>query len=266
MPTVDEENRRRLVLSGAVNFRDLGGYPVPGGRRTRWRRIYRSDSLADLTAEDQERLAALGLRTLIDFRLPIERLRMPNRLPAGAGIETIEIGFVPEGTLDMLRLVLSGEIGPEGVEREVIEHYRRFPVDHTSEYRRMLEAVGSAESLPLLIHCTSGKDRTGFGAAVILMAVGVPREVILEDYALTNRYRRDVPHLLSPTTPAEVVQTLLSAQPKYLEAAYDVIDRAYGSTAGYLEKGLGLTDVDRARLVDLLTEPRDLAQVGPPPE
>jgi Tyrosine phosphatase family len=95
--------QRRLALAGAVNFRDLGGYDVGFGRQTSWGKLWRSDSLADLTEDDFRLLEPLGLSTLIDFRLPMERDRKPNRLPPGSAIETVEIGFVPEGTLDMLR-------------------------------------------------------------------------------------------------------------------------------------------------------------------
>lgn len=246
---------RRVDFEGAVNFRDLGGYPTGRRRRMRWRRIYRSDSLADLTALDLDRLAALGLRTLIDFRTPAERRSKPNRLPAATTVRSVEIGFVPRGVPDMLRAIVSGAIDAAGVERQVLDHYRRFPVDHSREYRQMFEQLGRDENLPLLVHCTSGKDRTGFAAAIILMAVGSTRQVVLEDYALTNLYRRQIQHLTGPRTPASLMTMLTSAQPKYLEAAFDVIDRTYGSTDAYLEGALGLDDAARARLTALLTEP-----------
>ena len=78
---MQNRRQRRLDFEGAVNFRDIGGYPAGAGRRTRWRTLYRADSLADLTPADLDRLDALGLRTLIDFRLPEERRAKPDRLP-----------------------------------------------------------------------------------------------------------------------------------------------------------------------------------------
>jgi protein-tyrosine phosphatase len=126
----------------------------------------------------------------------------------------------------------------------------------------MLDLLACRENFPLLIHCASGKDRTGYGAAVILMTAGASREVILEDYALTNLYRREIKHLLAPTTPQSMIQMLTSAQPKYLEAAFEVIDRRYGSIDGYLERGLGLDAAKRARLVELLTEPESAVVPG----
>jgi protein-tyrosine phosphatase len=248
-------DRRRIDFEGAVNFRDLGGYPTGRGRRMRWGRLYRSDSLADLTPRDLDRLAHLSLRTLIDFRTLAERAIKPNRLPAGTSTRTVEIPFVPHGVPEMFRDILTGAIDAEGIELQVLGHYRRFPVDHSAEYRQMLDLIGREENLPLLVHCTSGKDRTGFAAAITLMAVGATREVILEDYALTNLYRRQIQYLLGPATPASLMATLTSAQPKYLEAAFEVIDRTYGSTDAYLEQALLLDDAARGRLAALLTEP-----------
>ncbi len=251
----DRRRQRRLDFEGAVNFRDMGGYPAGPGRQTRWHTLYRADSLADLTAADLERLHALGLRTLIDFRLPEERGAKPDRLPDGHTITIIEPGFVPAGTLEMLRLVHAGAIQPAEIERRVTAQYRLFGIDHLPEYRRVIEAAVGRDSYPLLLHCTSGKDRTGFGIAILLLAAGVPMDTVLEDYDLTNHYRRPVPHLFGPETSEAVSRLLLSAQTKYLEAAIDEMEKAFGSFDAYLAKGLGVDDAARARLVELLTEP-----------
>lgn len=248
------ERQRRLALQGAVNFRDLGGYDVGQGRRTRWGKVWRSDSLAELTEADFAVLEPLGLEVLIDFRLPVERARKPNRLPPGTGIETVEIGFMPEGAFDMLDEVFRGALDAAGIEREVLRFYRMYPVAHDHEYAQMFERLERAEGRPVLIHCTSGKDRTGYGAALILLALGASREVVLEDYALTNQYRRDLAFLFSDSTPREVVEMLTAAQPKYLQAAFEVIDATYGSVGAYLERALGLTEARRARLREWLTE------------
>jgi protein-tyrosine phosphatase len=251
---MSETHERRLAFEGAANFRDLGGYPAGDGRRTRWRRLFRSDSLGDLTPADLERLDALGLRGLVDFRVEIERKLKPNRLPEGSGVRTLEIGFLPAGTLEMLARVRSGAITTAELEREVIGHYRLFVTDHAEEYQRAVAFAADPDNYPLLIHCTSGKDRTGYASAILLLAVGVPREVVLQDYDLTNRYRRDVSHLFGPYTSKTIISLLLSARARYLESALDEIDRKFGSFDGYLVKALHLDDATRARLYDLLTE------------
>lgn len=250
----DAEAPRRVALQGAVNFRDLGGYSVGGGRATRWRRLFRSDSLSDLTAADHAVLERLGLYTLIDFRVALERQRHPNRLPPGSAVRTVEIGFLPDGALEMLRLVFQGGIDAAGVERETLRHYRALPGAHRREYAQMFHRLDDAAGRPVLIHCTSGKDRTGFGAALVLLALGASRATALEDYALTNRHRRDLSFLSSRGAAPEVLEMLTAAQPKYLEAALAAIDAEFGSIDAYLSGALGLNDARRARLRAALTE------------
>jgi protein-tyrosine phosphatase len=248
------QQQRRLDFEGAVNFRDLGGYPAGLGRSTRWRRLYRADSLADLSEADLGRLESLGLAALVDFRIRPEREAKPDRLPKATKIKRVELGFIPAGTLEMLALVKAGAIDPVELERRVIGQYRLFCVDHHAQYREAFALAASGDNYPLLLHCTSGKDRTGYGIALLLLAVGVPRETALEDYDLTNAYRRAVPQLFGPQTSPEIVKLLLSAQPKYLEAALDEIDKVHGSFDAYLERALGVDDAARAKLVELLTE------------
>lgn len=250
---MNEPHLRRLAFEGAANFRDLGGYPAGPGRRTRWRRLYRSDNLGGLTPADVAVLAELGIAGLVDFRIKIERRMHPNRLPEG-GVHTLELGFLPVGTLEMLSRARAGTITGAEIEAEVLSHYRRFVTDHAEIYGRMIAFAADPSNHPLLIHCTSGKDRTGFGSAVLLSALGVPRAAVEQDYLLTNQYIRDVSHLFGPQTPREVVDWLLSAQAGYIRAALDEIDARFGGMAGYLSQALGVDATMRARLVEALTE------------
>ncbi|RBP17626.1 protein-tyrosine phosphatase [Roseiarcus fermentans] len=249
-----QQHPRRIDFEGAVNFRDLGGYPAAGGRRTRWRRVFRADNLGGLTAQDLARLRGLDLGGLVDFRIDIERAVHPDRLPDGHRVRKLELGFLPVGTLDMLDRARKGAITPAEIETEVIGHYRRFVTDHADTYRRMIAFAAEPDHHPLLIHCTSGKDRTGFGSAILLRAVGTPREVVEEDYLMTNQYVRDVSHLFGPNSSREVIAFVLSARAGYIRAALDEIDARYGSFDDYLARGLGVDDATRARLIDLLTE------------
>ena len=250
----DAIGERRLAFEGAVNFRDLGGYDVGAGCLTRWQRVYRSDSLGDLTERDVARLAALELHGLIDFRLPHERERHPNRLPAGAAFRSVEMGFWPDGVAEMHRQFQVGALDEAGMERATMAFYRNFPLHHAAEYRCLLETIENAAGRPILFHCVSGKDRTGFGAAVILMALGASRDVVLEDYALSSAYRRDISHLIPAGTPDAVAQAFTAANPIYLDAALTQITQTYGCVDAYLERQLGFDDKRRADLRELLTE------------
>src|SRR5260370_17458964 len=98
------DGRRRILFEGAVNFRDLGGYEAASGKRTRWGQVYRADNLAGLTEADLVLLESLGLRSLIDFRIPLEREAYPDRLPACSSISRVDLGLPPPATPEMLAL------------------------------------------------------------------------------------------------------------------------------------------------------------------
>jgi protein-tyrosine phosphatase len=252
---MSERFPRHIELDGAVNFRDIGGYPAANGRRVRWRRIFRSDNLGNLTAADHERLAKLGLRALVDFRVPDERRRLPNRLAESTTIQTFTIGFMAEGVVDLLHAVSAGTPSNADIERVFLEQYRRFVTDHGPQFAQALAYALDAQHQPLVMHCTSGKDRTGFAICALLLALGTPRATILEDYALTNSHMRDISSLFKASAPPDLVRLVMTAQTKYLEAAFDEMQKTYGSVDAYLSRALALDDDKRARLADLLTEP-----------
>lgn len=251
----ESRDRRHVPLHGAVNFRDLGGYRTADGRQVRWKTLYRSDSLAELTAADMETVAALGLRSLCDLRDHPERGRKPNRLQAGPTLKVHSIGFQPHGGEQLVAGLKMRTMSAAGVEAAFREMYRRFPLEQTAIYARVLDILLEPGALPALIHCTSGKDRTGFAAAVVLMALGVPRETILEDYLVTNRHRRDLSFLLGADTDPEVLATMKQAHPEYLAAAFNSIDEAWGSDQVFVRNGLGLAEQCQQRLRELLLEP-----------
>jgi protein-tyrosine phosphatase len=235
-----------------VNFRDLGGYRAEDGRQVRWRRIYRSDSLAELTNDDLVTLSALGLRSICDLRHESERLAKPDRLPTGPFATLHQIGFFPHRAEKLFSKLKARTISATEVEDFLCDAYRAFPVAQASTYGAVLEMLVADEAVPALVHCTSGKDRTGFAAAVILMALGVPRETIVADYLLTNDYRRDLSFMIGEGIAPEVQAALKQAHPSYIAAAFETIDRQWGSDAAFIHDGLGFTPESRRRLQALL--------------
>lgn len=245
---------RRLPLEGAVNFRDLGGYETEDGRKVRWRTVFRSDALNALTATDHMALRKIGVRLVCDLRLPGERKRAPNALPTDADIERLEQGFIPLGTLDMLANLRAGTLSGEAIIAEVTTHYWHMPRDHGETFGMILRRLAEPTARPAVIHCTSGKDRTGFTVALVLLALGVPLETVFEDYLLTNQYRRDVSKLLDLPISEGDMAILTSARRGYLETAFNSMLDLHGSVGGYLREALGVDDALRARLRTALLE------------
>jgi protein-tyrosine phosphatase len=244
---------RRLALDGAINFRDLGGYRTADGRMVAWRRLYRSDSLAELSDADLVALDSLKLLTICDLRVDHERERRPNRLPEGHAARVHALGFVPPAMVEVLKGAAAGTLLPEQGLALLRELYQTLPLDHTEAYRRIVRILLEPDALPAVIHCTSGKDRTGFVSALILMAVGVPRVTILEDYALSDLYRRDLRFMLPNIDPA-LAAAITQAHPDFLRASFEAIDRQWGGDERYLEQAIGLDAPTRERLRNLLLE------------
>jgi protein-tyrosine phosphatase len=251
-PTSHPEGR--VAFEGAHNFRDFGGQRTRDGRRVARGRLYRSDALWQLSDADIERFGALGIRTVCDFRADHERQRWPNRLPAATTLRSLGLGFTPLGTQAAWDAVNRGELSAEGVRAYMCDHYRALAGAHTEYYARMFRALLEPDAVPFLVHCASGKDRTGFAAAIILLSLGVPREAVLADYVISDRYRRELWHLFHRQVDPGAYDAVGAAAPAYLQAAFDVIDERYGGEARYLRDVMGLADADLARLRTLLVE------------
>jgi protein-tyrosine phosphatase len=247
-------NGRRIEMDGAVNFRDIGGYAAGPGRQTRWGRIYRSDSLAELTAADLDRITQLGLFGISDFRLASERMAKPDRLPDGHAMRLLTPGFIPVGTEDMIRGIEGGAIGAVEIATAVLGHYRLFVTDHLDNYISTLRMMLEAEGRPVLLHCTSGKDRTGFGIALTLLAAGCSEETVVDDYILTNDYRRDVRFLFRNGVDPAALDMLTMARAEYLEMSLATLRERHGGPDDWLA-AMGFDHAERLQLRDLLSEP-----------
>ena len=258
LPAAEREAQRRLPLDGSHNFRDLGGYAGAEGRAVKWGVLYRSDALADLSDDDLAYLERLELRQLVDFRSDMEVERDPDRLVASDRLRVVHRPIQGEA-LDPQELqdqILSGEADAANMVDLLVDANRAFVVEFDDVYAAFLRDLGDAEKLPMVFHCTAGKDRAGFAAALALLAAGVPRETIMGDYLLTNGYSEDhtrtvlnVLRIVSLfRTHPDSVRPLFEAREPYLQEAFDTIDATWGGTDAYLRQGLGADDALLARV------------------
>jgi protein-tyrosine phosphatase len=241
---------RHLNLAGASNFRDLGGYPTRDGRKVRWRQIFRSNHLGHLTDGDIAVVRGLGVRSAFDFRGAEERAAalcsvaeitvhsLPVEPTVVAALRAIAAGGRPLSTANALDVMR--------------DSYRNYVQENTPRYRALFAHL-LEDRAPLVIHCTAGKDRTGFACALILHALGVSDDVIAEDYLLTNRFYQRDPSA-SSDLPDDVRQVLGTVQPSFLAAAFEAIEADYGELEGYFRDGLGLGAAERAQLEERYLE------------
>ena len=234
---------RHLNLEGASNFRDLGGYPTADGRVVRWRRIFRSNHLGHLTPADIDVVRGLGVRSAFDFR------GRDERAAAVCGVADITVHSLPiEPTVvAALRARLAaGSLSADDALEIMRESYRNYVRLNTHSFRALFAHLLD-DHAPLVIHCTAGKDRTGFACALVLHALGVPEEFIAEDYLLTNRFYRRDPSA-STDLPDDVRQAIGSVEASFLTAGFDAIRTDYGDLESYLRDGLALGVGERTSL------------------
>jgi protein-tyrosine phosphatase len=235
-----------LQLDGAMNCRDLGGYPTPEGKTVRTGALFRSDRLSELTEDDLEELSSYGIRTVVDFRTEAEAGRDRTRLWASVTTHApLPIGDEIAQQHDFLERLKLGEV-TEVTHDDVAESYREILDDHHHQYQAFMTLATDVDHLPLLFHCTAGKDRTGVAAAIILEACGVERVTVLDDYELTNELRahRRIeqlrPSLEEAGVDVEAVRPALSAPRPAMELALEHLDTAHGGAVGYIVNTLGL--------------------------
>ena len=246
--TVEGEPDRWLQFEGVDNVRDAGGLPLRDGGRTRFGELFRSANLRHVTDTDVAHLVdVVGLRLVIDLRTAREIDRDGPTLVAGAGVETVALSFLPD----------DGEALPEtGDDSDpLLRSYLGYLVDRTENVVEAVRLLGGPDAGPTLVHCAAGKDRTGVLLALVLDAVGVQREAVIADYALsaqhveamfrrwTTAFNREMPDDLTPHLPrAEVIATVLAR-----------LDDQHGSggrdgAAGWLRaNGLDEASLDRLR-------------------
>ncbi|MGW9566969.1 tyrosine-protein phosphatase [Prescottella equi] len=232
-------------LEGAKNFRDIGGYETSDGRTVRSGLVYRANKLSSLTDADLAKLTAANVTLDVDLRNMWERRDDPDRLPEGvryqvADVVSFEHGiafheFVP---LTLGRALIdaavtgSSDIG-QSIGYPFMVTYRGADV----AFRDLLTAIAGNADGATVFHCSAGKDRTGWGTAVLLSLLGVPKATVYHDFLASNTYlgRAD------------------AVEKSWLDAAFAQVDRLYGGVDNYVRTGLGVDqqtiDTLRARLL-----------------
>lgn len=239
---------RTVALQGATNFRDLGGYPTADGRTVAWRRLYRSDHLAGLTEADLATLAARGVARSADFRGVAERRAHAYDWP---GVAQHALSIEPTVVQRAVALMQAGQrLQAQDAVALMQETYLGFVRDNSARFAELFRLL-LANDAPLVFHCTAGKDRTGFAAALILHALGVARQDIEQDYLLTNAlYQRpaEAAGPMSRSLDESVLQVLWKVQPEFLHAAWRLVDADYGGMDAYLRDVIGLDSTAQAEL------------------
>lgn len=235
---------RTLPLSSGVNFRDVGGYRTAGGRSVRWGRVYRSGSLAELSDDAVAYLDRLGLRLSCDLRSTEEVQTRPDRLPA----TTAALHRPVVAEVNRLRRIITLLRLRHRVQELLLNVYTVMIDQNGPIFAEFVRLAADEANLPLVVHCTAGKDRTGLAVGLLLLALGVPEETVIADYTLSNqafdvlagRMKSEMERLYAFGFGETQLRPLLLAEARTLQGALAHLRRRYGSVEEYLQRsGLG---------------------------
>jgi protein-tyrosine phosphatase len=261
---------RVIHLQGTSNTRDIGGYQTGDLRTVRWRQVIRSDNLSRLTANDFEKLEAISVRTVIDLRTDREREQSPT---VWLGNNPPRFFHFPIGDAHndwfnaQRRMMRNNRFTEKQALKHMVEGYRMIAEEGPHSYQKMMELVLDQSNWPILIHCNAGKDRSGVAVTLLLEALGVDRETIMEEFLLTNKTSRteEKARFLSNERhnygsgirsgrgpSAKAWFPIVGVRAEMLEAFYASVDEQYGSMDAFLTE-LGVDQEARGALAASLT-------------
>ena len=266
------------ILDGAPNARDLGGIETADGRVLKYGRLIRSGAIDKITERDAAYLKDIGLNKVVDFRTARERVERPDRVLDGVdyilcplfefkteGITREKPLTEDEDALQSIamakRFIAAGDL--DGRARMCSLYPTIMRTEHAlSHMREFLDVLLRHGEGALLYHCTMGKDRVGTATAVVLSALGVPRETITADYMLTRvrcaegtkRLIENCRRFCDDEAVLEYIYCLDIVEPEFIGSVYDTIDTVYGGTDRFLREVMQLDDAKLERLRELYLE------------
>lgn len=267
---------RIVSLKGANNFRDLGGYPTKDGKVTKWGRLFRSDHLHRLTEEDLKVLDEIGLRTIIDYRREDEYKNQPNKIwnsldntlyvdpAAERAVLAAKASSTKEKVQHLINREVDSEVNFDSSGKTMIEQAKDFVrlEENKRAYRQVIDIVLDGKNIPIDQHCRGGKDRTGYGVAIILYLLGVDMNYITQDFMLTkklreNRNNKRMAQYENETEDANILDylySMLDTRPEYLKSSFEEMIKVSGSIDDYFKNELTVTNEEIQKLKKLYIE------------
>lgn len=254
---------RHIYFKNAVNFRDIGGLKNRDGATVKWGMIYRSDNLSQLKKREFEKFNSLGIQTVFDLRTPGEIDGKEDNLPKNvAYIHSPIVKDSADVLASIKGQVIKGQITEEQSLQFMIDLYASIVSDNIPELRKMIDQALHANA-PVLYHCSAGKDRTGIVTALILSILNVDRETIVNEYLLSDYYRREklegilkkakAAKVIIPRLSIGAIQNFMDVDERYINTAFTIIDTKYGGIDNYIRNQLQITDEQRQLIINKFT-------------
>lgn len=248
---------RYIDIDGALNMRDLGGLFTQDGYQVKWGKLFRSGSIAEVSQNDYQRLIPLRISTICDFRTMAEAEESSDQWP---GLDQVSHIHIPVGEGKGLKDGFINKINSPDFQaaKVMMEMNRSYVEDYSEEYKQFFRLLLEDKNYPLLFHCTAGKDRTGFASALILSALGVSREDIMDEYLMSNYYLHDSSEDILKKAALflgmshKKLRGIMEVRAEYLQAAFTAIEEKYGSVEKYLDEELNIGSLEIEQLKETL--------------
>jgi len=238
------QSNRFIPFLGALNFRHMGGYPAANGRKTRGALLFRSGYFELKTKKDIGRFVALNINVAFDFRIPMERFKQPLQLPIDSPPDIIELDISKGSVKSVIPYPNRETSNARGGSEKMKTLYASMVIDYADMFCDFFRHLVKTESAVLLF-CSFGKDRTGIAAALLLATLGVPREVIREDYLLSARAYQDTSAAITRLEyltgfkdlafNKAIVESILTVKSVYFDAFWESMQKKAGSIEEYME-------------------------------
>lgn len=254
-----------LSFDKLVNFRDMGGLKTEDGRSLKTGVLYRSDDLSRMTENDLKKLDECRIKVICDLRSPKEHKSKQSRLLPHGRFRVMNMPLHLEGTQASKRQIIDfffGRAGAENFKKFSRAYYHYMAVESTLQIKKIIDLLAQEQNLPALIHCTAGKDRTGFISALIQLTAGVPYPIVVQEYLVTNDlYKSRLEKLskamswltLFQVKPARI-KLILMANKECLDEVFSDIIQKYGSIDMYLIRACGIEQGTLRKLKELILD------------
>lgn len=256
-------SNRHIYFKKADNFRDLGGIKTKDGKIVRWGMVYRSDNLSKLKEREFKKFSSLNIKTVYDLRTAGEITGNADNLPEDVAYVHLPIVKDTANVLASIRgQIIKGQITEEQSLEFMKELYSTIIADNSDQLRLMIYNIVQSES-PVLYHCSAGKDRTGIVTALLFSILRVDRETIVNEYLLSDYYRREklqgilklakAARVVRPKIEIGAIQNFMDVDERYLNEAFKVIDSKYGGMESYIRNQLQITDAQQQQIIEKFT-------------
>ena len=256
-------SNRYIDFENTVNFRDIGGLKTKDGKTVRWGKIYRSDNLSQLETNDFSKFNNMHIKTVYDLRTDHEIKGKEDHLPENVQYKHTPTVEDQEGEIAKLRAkVINGEITDKQATEQTVKFYEDAVTVNVKSLSEIIRQITDSNE-PVLYHCSAGKDRTGIVSALILSILNVDRKTIVDEYMLSNYYRKaktekmlgkaKLAKIIKPKMDLKAIEVFMTVDEKFINATFNAIDKEYGGIDKFIQNQLGIDQQARKQIVARLT-------------